>query len=190
MKISLLHIGLCFIFLVISISNAGAVEMVLDTAHHHIGDEFKEELNPANPEGAVYSTTFTLDPTLNIESAKLILTGKSIFPTSGDEFLDKFYINDIEIGNFNDYIPAGTQDSAEVKISIPVHPSVFNPGTNSIKISSGNGGNNSNYDDFEFYALSLNISEVEPLTVASPLKVTWTHKFPWRLIHGTRNLRF
>lgn len=190
MKRNFLHIGICFVFLVISISNAGAAEIILDTAHHHIGDEFKEELNPANPEEIIYSSTFTLDPTLNIENAELILTGKSIFPTTGDEFLDKVYINNIEIGNLNDYIPSGTQDSAEVEVSIPVHPSVFNPGTNSIKISSGNGGNNSNYDDFEFYALSLNLIEVEPVTVAPPLKVAWTHKFPWRLIHGTPEFKF
>ncbi|MDQ1275945.1 MAG: hypothetical protein QG610_1520 [Euryarchaeota archaeon] len=163
-----------FAYLFASVSATEATEIVLDTDHHHLGDDFKEDLNPGDPEGLIYKTTFTLDlsvedPLVDIESAELTLTGKNIVPGPTDEFLDKVYINEIEIGNLNDYIPAGTQDSDSVKIAIPIHPSFFDPETNTIKISSGSNATGSNYDDFEFYDLSLYIGETEPVTLTSPL---------------------
>lgn len=175
---------LWFTFLFASVSIASATEIVLDTEHHHLGDDFKEELTPGNPEGLIYTSTFTLNSSVNIESAELILTGKSIFLGPTDEFLDKVYLNEIEIGTLNDYVPAETPDSAAVNIKIPIHPSFLDPGINNIKISAGSNANRSNYDDFEFYDLSLHLREIEPVTLAPPLKVAWTYKFPWRLIHG------
>jgi outer membrane protein assembly factor BamB len=127
---------------------------------------------------------------VDIGSAELTLTGKSVFSDPKNEFLDKIYLNDIEIGPLNAYISAGTPDSVGVNISIPIHPSFFNSGNNAIKISAGHDANGSNYDDFEFYNLSLNITEIEPATVAPPLKVAWTHKFPWRMIEGVPEFKF
>jgi len=183
-KNSLILALLLFFSLFASVSVASATDIVLDTEHHHLGDNFKEELNPGDPEGLVYTATFTLDPSADIESAELTMTGKSIVPGPTKEFLDKVYLNEIEIGTLNDYVPAETPDSASVSIKIPIHHSFFDPGTNTIKISSGSNANRSNYDDFEFYNLSLHLSEVEPVTLAPPLEVAWTYKFPWRLIHG------
>ena len=84
------------LFLIVSlfvfISVASATEIVLDTEHHHLGDDFKEELNPGNPEGLVYTATFTLDTSVDIESAELTLTGRSILPGPTDEFSDKVYL--------------------------------------------------------------------------------------------------
>jgi outer membrane protein assembly factor BamB len=165
-------------------SAASATEIVLDTEHHHLGDDFKEELNPGAPEGLIYTATFTLGTSVDMESAELTLTGKSIVPGPTGEFLDKIYLNDIEIGSLNDYVPTGTPDSDSVNITIPVHPSFFDPGNNTIRISSGSDANGSNYDDFEFYDLSLHLNEIEPVTLAPPLKVAWTHEFPWRCIDG------
>lgn len=185
MKKNLLHITLfLFASLFVFASVAEATEIVLDTEYHHLGDDFKEELNPSDPEGLIYTTTFTLDPSVDIENAELTLKGKSIVLGSTDEFLDKVYLNEIEIGILNDYIPAETPDSDSVKITIPIHTSLFDPGTNTIKISSGSNVNGSNYDDFEFYDLSLNLSEIEPLALTPPLKVAWTYEFPWRYIDG------
>lgn len=175
---------LLLVFSVASFSTASAAEIVLDTEHHHLGDNFKEELNPDNPEGLIYTANFTLDPLVDIESAEFTLTGRSIVPGAINEFSDKVYLNGIEIGSLNDYIPAETLDSNSVKITVPVHPSLFNSGNNSIKISAGSNVDGSNYDDFEFYDLSLHLNEIEPVTLEPPLKVAWTYKFPWRLIDG------
>ena len=164
-----------------SISGASVAEIVLDRAHHHLGDNFKEELTPGDPEGLVYTTTFTLDPLVDIRSAELTVTVKSVVLGPTDEFLDKVYLNEIYIGALNDYIPAGTLDSAAVDIRIPVHPTLFNQGTNTLKISSGGNADGSNYDDFEFYNLLLQLSEIEPVNLEPPLKVAWTYELPWAL---------
>jgi len=165
-----------------SISNVSAAEIVIDTGHHHFGDDFKEELNPDDPEGLVYTANFALDPSVDIESAKLTLTVRSIVPGPTDEFSDKVYLNEIKIGSLNDYVPAETPDSVAVNISIPVHPSLFNPGNNTLKISAGSDANGSNYDDFEFYNLSFHLSETEPVTLEPPLKVAWIYKLPWKYV--------
>jgi len=172
---------LLFASLVASISAVSASEIVLDTEHHHLGDDFKEELNPGNPEGLVYISTFSLNSSADIESAELIVSVKSVVPESTYEFLDKVYLNEIYAGALNDYIPRGTADSAEVDIRIPVHPAIFNPGNNTIKISSGSNTNGSSYDDFEFYDLTLQLKEIEPVTLEPPLKVAWTYELPWQL---------
>ncbi|WP_048065658.1 hypothetical protein [Methanosarcina acetivorans] len=117
-----------FVSLFAFISGASATEIVLDTEHHHLGDNFKEELNPGDPEGPVYTATFTLG-SADIRSVELRVAVKNIVLGPTDKFLDKVYLNEIEIGAINDYVPAGTPDDAEVDIEIPVHPTLFNPGT-------------------------------------------------------------
>ncbi|WP_269851093.1 PQQ-binding-like beta-propeller repeat protein [Methanosarcina horonobensis] len=180
MKKNLIYVILfLFASLFVFASVASATEIVLDTEYHHLGDDFKEELNPDDPEGLIYTTIFTLDPSVDIESAELTLTGRSVVPGPTDEFLDKVYLNNIEIGSLNDYVQTETSDSAAVNITIPVHFSYFNSGNNTIKISAGSNANGSNYDDFEFSNLSLYLSETEPVTLTPPLKVAWTYKLPW-----------
>ncbi|WP_440955175.1 PQQ-binding-like beta-propeller repeat protein [Methanosarcina sp. Mfa9] len=175
---------LLFASLFASVSGASAVEIALDPTQHHLGDNFKEELRPSEPEGLVYTTTFTLDPPADIRSAELRLTVKSVVQGPTDEFLDKVYLNEIYVGTLNDYIPRGTADSAEVDIRIPVHPTLFNLGNNTLKISSGSSSDDSNYDDFEFYNLTLQLNEIEPVTLEPPLKVAWTYELPWQLAYG------
>ena len=58
-KNSLILALLLFFSLFASVSVASATDIVLDTEHHHLGDNFKEELNPGDPEGLVYTATFT-----------------------------------------------------------------------------------------------------------------------------------
>ena len=184
MKNSLI-LALLLVFSAVFVSAASATEIVLDTGHHHLGDDFKEELTPGDPEGLVYTTTFTLNSSADIESAELTLKGRSIVPRPTDEFSDKVYLNEIEIGPLNDYIPAETPDSSEVKIRIPIHPTLFNPGTNTLKVISGSNAAGSNYDDFEFHGLLLQLKEIEPVTLEPPLKVAWTYELPWQLGYET-----
>ncbi|MHC1757576.1 MAG: PQQ-binding-like beta-propeller repeat protein [Methanosarcina sp.] len=176
-----------FASLFVFISVAEATEIVLDTDHHHPGDDFNKELTPGNPEGLIYTSNFTLNSSVDVESAELTATVKSVVPGPTDEFLDKVHINEIEIGPLNSYIPENTSDSAAVDIIIPVHSTLFNSGANTIKISSGSNANGSSYDDFEFYDLTLHLNENEHVTLVPPLKVAWTYELPWKLRSGMRS---
>jgi len=81
------------IILVAAISLASATEVFIYPAHHHLGDDFKEELTPGEPEGLVYTTTFNLDSRADITGAELRLTTKSVVPGPTDEFFDNVYLN-------------------------------------------------------------------------------------------------
>jgi len=145
------------IILVAAISLASATEVVIDPTHHHLGDDFKEELTPGEPEGLVYTTTFNLDYPADLTDAELRLTTKSVVPGPTDEFLDEVYLNEIGIGTLNDHIPEQTPDDGAIDIVIPVDPTILKSGTNTIRITSGGDAEGSNYDDFEFYNLQLTI---------------------------------
>jgi len=160
------------IILFAAISLASATEMFIYPAHHHLGDDFKEELTPGEPEGLVYTTTFNLDSQADITGAELRLITKSVVPCPTDEFLDKVYLNGMWIGTLNDHvhasvhnhtqtlndtIPEQTPDDGAIDIVIPVDPSILKSGINTIRITSGDDAEGSNYDDFEFYNLELTI---------------------------------
>lgn len=169
---------LCIAILVLfaAISLASATEIVIDIAHHHLGDNFKEELTPGEPGGLIYTATFNLDSPADIRSAELTLTAKSVVPGPAAEFLDRVYLNEKEIGALNDYIPAQTPDDIAIDIAVPIDPTILKPGTNTIKITSGSNAEGSNYDDFEFYNLAMHLTETEPITLEPPLKVAWTYE--------------
>ena len=161
------------IILFAAISLASATEVFLYPAHHHhLGDDFKEELTPCEPEGLVYTTTFNLDSRADITGVELRLTTKSVVPGPTDEFLDKVYLNEMWIVTLNDHvhvpvpdhtqtsndhIPEQTPDDGAIDIVIPVDPSILKSGINTIRITSGGDAEGSNYDDFEFYNLQLTI---------------------------------
>ena len=155
-----------------AISLASVTEVFIYPAHHHLGDDFKDELTPGEPEGLVHITNFSLDSRADITGAELRLTTKSVVPGPTDEFLDMVYLNEMEIGTLNDYIhisvpgrtqtsndhhPEQTQDDGAIDIVIPVDPSILKSGINTIRITSGGDAEGSNYDDFEFYNLQLTI---------------------------------
>lgn len=84
LTLALFFTSLLLIFPFTSVSTASASEIVIDTEHHHLGDNFKDELNPKNPEGLIYTENFILDPSADIESAEFKLTGRSVVPRSTD----------------------------------------------------------------------------------------------------------
>lgn len=145
------------IILFAALSLASATEIVIDPVHHHLGDDFKEELTPCEPEYLVYITVFNLDSLADITGAELRLTTKGVVPGPTDEFLDKVYLNEMEIGTLNDHIPEKTPDDGTIDIIIPVDPKILRSGTNSIRITSGDDAEGGNHDDFEFYNLELKI---------------------------------
>ena len=164
------------ILLFAAISIASATGINIDTAHHHLGDDFKNGLTPSEPEGLVYTATFNLDSPTDIRSAELTLTAKSVVPGPTDEFLDKVYLNDKELGALNNHIPAETPEGTALDVAFPIDPIILYPGTNTIKITSGSNADGSNYDDFEFSNLGIRITKTEPVTIEPPLKVAWTHE--------------
>ena len=99
LRIHMLKSLLCTaILLFAAISLASATGINIDTAHHHLGDDFKNGLTPSEPESLVYTATINLDSPTDIRSAELTLTAKSVVSGPTDEFLDKVYLNDKEIG--------------------------------------------------------------------------------------------
>ena len=174
LRIHMLKSLLCTaILLFAAISLASATGINIDTAHHHLGDDFKKGLTPSEPESLVYTATINLDSPTDIRSAELTLTAKSVVSGPKDEFLDKVYLNDKEIGTLNDYIPAQTLEEDAINIAIPIHPSILKHGTYTIKITSGSNADGSIYDDFEFFNLAMHLTETEPVTLEPPLKVAW-----------------
>ncbi|HUV83949.1 MAG TPA: PQQ-binding-like beta-propeller repeat protein [archaeon] len=163
--------------MILAMSQPGiAAEIVLDNGQHHLGDDFKDDLIPHEPEGIDYTVDFNLNNSAQINSARLKLDARSIVPEASDEFLDKVYLNDIEIATLNDYIPAQISDDELIRITFSVDPAYFKNGTNTIRITSGTNLNGTNYDDFEFSNLSIHLVETEPVTLEPPLKVAWTYE--------------
>lgn len=194
------------IILFAAISLASATEVFLYPAHHHhLGDDFKEELTPCEPEGLVYTTTFNLDSRADITGVELRLTTKSVVPGPTDEFLDEVYLNGMWIGTLNDHVhapapdhtqtlndhsPEQTPDGGAIDIVIPVDPSILKSGINTIRITSGGDAEGSNYDDFEFYNLQLTIWKSGGVLSGSvaykgePASYVWVHIYRY----GTEEL--
>jgi len=163
--------------MILAISQPGiAAEIVLDNGQHHIGDDFKDDLIPNEPEGIDYTVDFNIDNSAQINNAKFKLDARSIVPEASDEFLDKVYLNDIEIATLNDYVPTQTSENELIRITFSVDPAYFKNGTNTIRITSGSNVNGTNYDDFEFSNLSIHLVETEAVTLEPPLKVAWTYE--------------
>jgi len=130
--------------------------IIADHSHHHLGDDFKEDLIPKEPEGVVYTKTFFLDS--EFDSPKLSLMIKSVVPVApheindSTEYLDKVYINDVEVGILNPHVIPELETS---KFWTLLDPNLLRIGDNTIKITSGSNRDGSNYDDFEFFNLEL-----------------------------------
>ncbi len=92
-----------------STSTAAIETIIADNSHHHLGNDLKEELTPKEPEGVIYAKTFVLDS--EFESQELVLMAKSVSPyeINATEYMDRVYINDVEVALLNCYfkpIPA------------------------------------------------------------------------------------
>ncbi len=83
------------------------IENILaDNSYHHLGNDIKEDLTPKEPEGVIYTKTFFLDSVF--ESPELGLMAKSVSPyeINATEYLDRVYINDVEVALLNCYFKA------------------------------------------------------------------------------------
>ncbi|MGP8330121.1 MAG: outer membrane protein assembly factor BamB family protein [Methanosarcinaceae archaeon] len=135
------------------------VVYVLDAGHHHLGDGVKPELTPADAEGTFYSKTFFPDR-IDGDAASITLTTKSVVPTDTAGiglFYDPVYVNGNKIGKLNDYIEAKEQDNLSRSVTIYFSAKLLHSGENNITVSSGCNADCSDYDDFEFYDLRLEI---------------------------------
>lgn len=80
-----------------------AIENIIaDNSYHHLGNDFKEDLTPKEPEGVLYSKTFLL---AEFESPELVLIANSVSPyeINATEYMDRVYINDVEVSLLNCY---------------------------------------------------------------------------------------
>ena len=87
-----------------------AIETIIaDNSYHHLGNDFKEDLTPKEPEAVVYEKSFLLDS--EFDAPELNLMAKSVTPyeNNATEYMDRVYINDVEVALLNCYfkpIPA------------------------------------------------------------------------------------
>jgi hypothetical protein len=79
------------------------VTIVSDNSHYHLGNDFKEDLTPKEPEGVIYAKTFLLDS--EFDAPELVLMAKSVSPyeIKATEYMDRVYINDVEVALLNCY---------------------------------------------------------------------------------------
>ena len=161
---------------------------VLDADHHHLGDGVKPELTPADAEGIFYTKIFVLDR-IDGDTAGITLTTKSVVPTDTAGiglFYDQVYVNGNNVGKLNDYIEAKEQDNLPRSVTIYFSTKLLYSGENNISISSGCNADCSDYDDFEFYDLRLEISPESKYqyseNVSPPLRKIWSSS-----IGGYRN---
>ncbi|MCZ7380552.1 MAG: hypothetical protein O8C64_03125 [Candidatus Methanoperedens sp.] len=86
------------------LTSTAAIETIItDNSYHHLGNDFKEELTPKEPEGVIYAKTFVLDS--GFESPELVLMANSVSPyeINSTEYMDRVYINDVEVTLLNCY---------------------------------------------------------------------------------------
>lgn len=156
-KIVCVFIGLLILFPVV-ISEQPYENIVTDYSHHHIGDDFKEDLVPNEPEGTVYTMTFFLDS--EFDSPELSFMMKSVVPVDWEliddstEYLNKVYINDVEVDILNIWVMPQESEATD-EFHAYLEPELLSIGSNTIKITSGSNREKSNYDDFEFFDLEL-----------------------------------
>ncbi len=138
-----------------------AAVYVLDAGHHHLGDGVKPELLPTDAEDTVYT--------------------KSVVPTDTAGiglFYDQVYVNGNKVGKLNDYIEAKEQDNLPRSVTIYFSTKLLHTGENNITISSGCNADRSDYDDFEFYDLRLEIIPESKYqyseNVRPPLRRIWS----------------
>ena len=74
-----------------------------DNSYHHLGDNVKDDLDPKEPEAIEYEKTFMLDS--EFDTPELTLISKSVNPyeINSTEYLDRVYINDVEVALLNCY---------------------------------------------------------------------------------------
>jgi len=156
-KIVCVFIGLLILFPVV-ISEQPVENIVTDYSHHHIGDDFKEDLIPNEPEGTVYTMTFFLDS--EFDSPELSFMMKSVVPVDWEliddstEYLNKVYINDVEVDILNIWVIPQESEATD-EFCADLETDLLRIGNNTIKITSGSNKDKSNYDDFEFFNLEL-----------------------------------
>jgi len=145
--------------------NISHINIGIDDEHHHLGDNFKPDLFPQNPEGTSYTTQITISDQFRITTGNVTLSivTKNVIPTDTEGiglYYDYVYINEHSIGKLNNFIQAEKQDYFPRTVDIPFSASLLNTGRNTITITSGCDDSGINYDDFEFYDIKLEIVSV------------------------------
>jgi|GEM_PF-2567341 len=84
-------------------STAAIETIIVDNSYHHLGNDFKEELTPKEPEAVVYEKTFMLDSQFDAPELGLMAKSVSPYEINAIEYMDRVYINDVEVALLNCY---------------------------------------------------------------------------------------
>ena len=150
-----------------------------DDVKIHLGDDTDESLSSPAPESVSYTYSFTQNKEVQRDDIRLVLTVVNVLPAGAKnemEYNDEVYINDVNIGNLNDFIESTDQDYVPANVEFIFSSDLIHIGENTITITSGSNADGTNYDDFEFSNLSIHLVETESVTLEPPLKVAWTYE--------------
>ncbi len=90
-----------------TILQTSAIETIFaDNSYHHLGNDIKEDLTPNEPEGVIYTKTFFMDSGFELPEFSLKVKSVSPYEINSTEYLDRVYINDVEVALLNCYFKA------------------------------------------------------------------------------------
>lgn len=122
-----------------------------DDVKIHLGDDTDNSLSPPVPESVSYTYSFTQYREVQRDDIRLVLTVVNVLPAKAKnemEYNDDVYINDVKLGNLNDFIEGTDQDYIPTDVEFIFSSDLIHTGENTITITSGSNAEGTNYDDF------------------------------------------
>jgi hypothetical protein len=113
----------------------------------HLGDGEVKELDPPNPSGLEWSTSFEVDKpaarhVLVLEARHVVASGSADYRKGA--YRDVVFVNDREVGTLNDSVEA--EDFAPCRVEVAIPEGVVRRGANGIRVVAG--ALDKNHDDF------------------------------------------
>lgn len=122
-----------------------------DDVRIHLGDDTDDSLSSPAPESVSYTYSFTQYKEAQRDDIRLVLTVVNVLPAGSKnemEYNDDVYINDVKIGNLNDFIEGTDQDYVPTDVEFIFRSDLIHTGENTLTITSGSNADGTNYDDF------------------------------------------
>ena len=122
-----------------------------DDVKIHLGDDTDNSLSPPAPESVSYTYSFTQYREVQRDDIRLVLTVVNVLPAGAKnemEYNDDVYINDVKLGNLNDFIESTDQDYVPTDVEFIFSSDLIHTGENTLTITSGSNADGTNYDDF------------------------------------------
>lgn len=117
----------------------------------HLGDNTDNDLNPNEPTGLSYTTTFSFYGSPKRQVVRLLITTVNVQPSAAKDerdYNDLVYLNGVIVGNLNDKVGTDQQDYVPRTMEFIFSSDLLREGENTLMITSGSNLDGTNYDDF------------------------------------------